>query len=78
MDGRRPTSVGTTMAETAAVAASLGLREAVNLDGGGSTTMAVGGELVNQPSGTAERPVADALVYVDEPFDPSRRGPPTA
>jgi hypothetical protein len=68
VDGRRPTSVGTTMAETAAVVGSLGLRQAVNLDGGGSTTMSVGGELVNQPSGTAERPVADALVYVDEPF----------
>jgi len=72
VDGRRPTSVGTTMAETAAVVGSLGLREAVNLDGGGSTTMAVGGELVNQPSGTAERPVADALVYVDEAFVSSR------
>lgn len=68
VDGRQPTSVGTTMAETAAIVDSLGLRQAANLDGGGSTTMSVEGELVNQPSGTAERPVADALVYVDEPF----------
>ncbi|HYO40917.1 MAG TPA: phosphodiester glycosidase family protein [Nocardioidaceae bacterium] len=68
VDGRRPSSVGTTMAETAAVVGSLGLRHAVNLDGGGSTTMSVRGVLVNRPSGSAERPVADALVYVDEPF----------
>lgn len=68
VDGRQPTSVGTTIAETAAVVSSLGLREAVNLDGGGSTTMSVRGELVNQLSSTPERPVADALVYVDEPF----------
>lgn len=68
IDGRRSTSVGTTMAETAAVVRALGLRDAVNLDGGGSTAMAVHGELVSQPSGAAERPVSDALVYVDSPF----------
>jgi hypothetical protein len=30
--------------------------------------MSVRGALVNQPSGSAERPVGDALVYVDTPF----------
>ena len=68
VDGRRTTSVGTTMEETAALVRGLGLRDAVNLDGGGSTTMSVRGALVNQPSGSAERPVGDALVYVDTPF----------
>lgn len=68
VDGRRTTSVGTTMEETAALVRGLGLRDAVNLDGGGSTTMSVRGDLVNQPSGSAERPVGDALVYVDTPF----------
>jgi Phosphodiester glycosidase len=65
IDGRRVTSVGTTMDETAAVADALGMYDAVNLDGGGSTTMSVDGELVNQPSGTTERAVGDALVYVE-------------
>ncbi|MEU6141051.1 phosphodiester glycosidase family protein [Streptomyces sp. NPDC047081] len=65
IDGRMTTSVGTTMNETAAVAAALGLRDAVNLDGGGSTTMSVRGDLVNRPSGTTERAVGDALVYID-------------
>ena len=67
IDGRRPTSVGSTLAETAAVARALGVTNAVNLDGGGSTAMAVAGQLVNQPSGSRERAVGDALVYVDGP-----------
>ena len=65
VDGRQTTSVGTTMDETAAVAHALHMRDAVNLDGGGSTTMSIRGELVNRPSGTSERAVGDALVYLD-------------
>ncbi|WFE53181.1 phosphodiester glycosidase family protein [Micromonospora sp. WMMD1155] len=68
IDGRMTTSVGTTMDETAAVAAALGLHDAINLDGGGSTTMSVEGTLVNQPSGGTERAVGDALVFVDSRF----------
>ncbi|MEV4351862.1 phosphodiester glycosidase family protein [Actinoplanes sp. NPDC049596] len=63
IDGRLTTSVGTTMDETAAVARALGLRDAINLDGGGSTTMVAGGAVVNSPSGGAQRPVGDALVW---------------
>lgn len=66
IDGRQTTSVGTTMDETAAVADALGMTESVNLDGGGSTTMArTDGTLINHPSGTngAERYVGDAVVY---------------
>ncbi|MBE1490643.1 phosphodiester glycosidase family protein [Plantactinospora soyae] len=68
LDGRMTTSVGTTMDETAAVAAALGLHDAINLDGGGSTAMSVEGALVNQPSGGTERAVGDALVFVDSRF----------
>ncbi|MFI6262192.1 phosphodiester glycosidase family protein [Micromonospora sp. NPDC051006] len=64
IDGRQSTSVGTTLDETAAVAQALGLSDAINLDGGGSTAMAAQGALVSHPSG-AERAVGDALVYVD-------------
>ncbi|MET9310820.1 phosphodiester glycosidase family protein [Kribbella sp. NPDC003505] len=67
IDGRQTTSVGTTMAETAAVADALGLHDAINLDGGGSTAMALGdGTVVNHPSSTggAERAVGDAVVFV--------------
>ncbi|MFI6675779.1 phosphodiester glycosidase family protein [Kribbella sp. NPDC050470] len=69
IDGRQTTSVGTTMDETAAVADALGLHDAINLDGGGSTAMALGdGTLVNHPSGAggAERAVGDAIVFVPE------------
>ena len=67
IDGRQTTSVGTTMDETAAVAKALGLYDAINLDGGGSTAMALGdGTVVNHPSSTggAERAVGDAVVFV--------------
>jgi len=64
IDGRRTTSVGTTLVETAQVAQSLGLQDAINLDGGGSTAMALASGLLNTPSGSVERAVGDALVYV--------------
>ncbi|MFB7574962.1 phosphodiester glycosidase family protein [Streptomyces sp. NPDC056165] len=65
IDGRMTSSVGTTMDETAAVADALGMHDAVNLDGGGSTTMSVEGALVNRPSDTTERAVGDALVFMN-------------
>jgi exopolysaccharide biosynthesis protein len=41
------------------------MRAALNLDGGGSTTMAVDGQVVNEPSdATGERPVGDALLVL--------------
>jgi len=55
------------MVETGAVAQALGMREALNLDGGGSTTMVVDDRVVNQPSdATGERPVGDALLILPE------------
>ncbi|MGW6159705.1 phosphodiester glycosidase family protein, partial [Streptomyces sp. NPDC055144] len=42
-----------------------GLRDAINLDGGGSTTMVAGGGVINAPSdATGERPVGDALLIL--------------
>jgi exopolysaccharide biosynthesis protein len=64
IDGRQAISVGTTLAETAAVAKSLGLWNSINLDGGGSSTMVVDGSVINSVSGSAERAVGDALVYI--------------
>ena len=62
-DGRNVNSLGLGIAEAAAVAKSFGLREAINLDGGGSTTMVANGNVLNTPSdATGERPVGDALV----------------
>lgn len=66
IDGRMTKSVGTTMKETAAVANYFGLVDAVNLDGGGSTTMANASGPLNTPSSKTgeQRPVGDAVVWV--------------
>ena len=63
VDGRNPGwSVGMTLREAARLMRSLGARDAVNLDGGGSSTMTVRGELVNRPSDrVGERPVSNGL-----------------
>jgi exopolysaccharide biosynthesis protein len=43
--------------------------DAINLDGGGSTTMVVKQKVVNKPSDqTGERPVSDAILL----FSPSK------
>jgi Phosphodiester glycosidase/SPOR domain len=65
IDGRAVDSLGLSIAESAAVASALGMREAVNLDGGGSTTMVVDGAVINHPSdATGERPVGDAVLVL--------------
>ncbi|WP_225823679.1 phosphodiester glycosidase family protein [Streptomyces naphthomycinicus] len=63
VDGRlKGGSEGFTLHEAAAFMQSLGAVRAMNLDGGGSTAMAVGGTLVNQPSDAAgERAVGDTV-----------------
>ncbi|AKT52339.1 phosphodiester glycosidase family protein [Arsenicicoccus sp. oral taxon 190] len=63
VDGRQVGELGLTIPEAAQVAQDLGLRDALNLDGGGSTAMVVGGRLVTHPSDAAgERAVGDAIV----------------
>lgn len=72
IDGRQVGySAGTTTRETAMLMRDLGAREAINLDGGGSTAMVVRDattgalRVVNKPSDAAgERPVADALAVL--------------
>jgi len=56
VDGRQPShSVGMTLAEAADLLLALGATEALNLDGGGSTTFTVQSRVVNQPSDVAVR-----------------------
>ncbi len=65
VDGRSTDDLGLSIPEAADVARSLGLVDAINLDGGGSTTMALGGQLISHPSdATGERPVGDALLVL--------------
>jgi exopolysaccharide biosynthesis protein len=64
VDGRQPAlSLGMSFDELKALARRLGLRSALNLDGGGSTTMVVQGFIVNHPSDdTGPRKVSDAIL----------------
>jgi Phosphodiester glycosidase len=66
VDGRNPQiSLGMTFLELQRLAARLKLTDALNLDGGGSTTMVVKGAIVNHPSdATGPRKVSDALLVM--------------
>jgi hypothetical protein len=65
VDGRSTQSVGMTLVELADFMKSLGAHHALNFDGGGSTTMVIGGTVVNTPSDrTGEREVGSALLVV--------------
>jgi hypothetical protein len=66
-DGRANDDAGLTLGELAELMASLGVQDAINLDGGGSTSLVCDGRLVNRPreqDGTeipGGRPVSTAL-----------------
>jgi exopolysaccharide biosynthesis protein len=64
VDGRQPgVSVGMNLNELAEYLLSLGAVDAMNLDGGGSTTMFLDGKVVNTPSDKeGERKVGDAIL----------------
>jgi hypothetical protein len=65
VDGRQAASVGMTLEEFGHLMLSLGAFQALNLDGGGSTTMVVDGAVANMPSDlTGERAVANCLVVL--------------
>jgi hypothetical protein len=67
LDGDAESDAGLTVAEVADLMRQAGADDAVNLDGGGSTTLvtrapgAPAATVRNHPSGTAERPVANAV-----------------
>jgi len=63
-DGRSVVSEGVSLPELASIMIDLGCVEAMNLDGGGSTQMAVGNQTVNYPSSRA-LPAILAIVHSD-------------
>jgi exopolysaccharide biosynthesis protein len=69
VDGRQPQlSIGMTFADLQGLARRLDLVNALNLDGGGSTTMWVQGSVLNSPSDVAgPRKVSDALLVFPTP-----------
>jgi exopolysaccharide biosynthesis protein len=62
IDGRKTDSVGVTLTQLASIMAQLGAVQAMNLDGGGSSSMYLDGLYVNAPSGGQPRPIADSLL----------------
>jgi hypothetical protein len=68
-DGRSRRDAGLTLVELARLMRSLGCRDALNLDGGGSTALVSGGQLQNLPRGDFEvpepggRPISTALEF---------------
>ncbi len=63
VNGRSAESVGINLLELAQMLLKFGAMDAMNLDGGGSTTMFLDGKVVNQPSDKeGERKVGDAIL----------------
>jgi Phosphodiester glycosidase len=68
-DGRSRADAGLSLAELAGLLVDLGATEAINLDGGGSTSLICAGELRNRPRADfgvplpGGRPVATAVVF---------------
>ena len=61
-DGRQPKySTGLTLYELASIFIDLGATEAINLDGGSSSTFIVNDAVINRPSGQREREVLNAV-----------------
>jgi hypothetical protein len=69
-DGRSQRDAGLTLEELARLMADFGCHTAINLDGGGSTSLISGGRLRNHPYGGVDRPepggrpVSTALLFV--------------
>ncbi len=68
VDGRQPDrSIGMSHRELAELMLELGCTDAVNLDGGGSSTLWLEGRIINVPSAGEPRPVGNALVLTYRP-----------
>jgi len=60
-------SAGMTLEELAGLMQELGAVEAMNLDGGSSTTFVLEGKLINNPAGGEEREVSNAILLRPKP-----------
>jgi len=69
VDGRQSVSSGMSLDRLAELMKSLSCVNAINLDGGGSTTIATYFGVLNSPSDGSERPVANGLAVLADPLD---------
>ena len=63
VDGRQPMSNGASLDDLAKIMQVRGCTEATNLDGGGSTTLAIFGQIMNRPSDGSERKEANGVLF---------------
>lgn len=68
-EGREVDAVGLSLEELATFLVERGAEDALNFDGGGSSTLVVDGQVLNHPTDGQERPVANALGLI-----PASRG----
>ncbi len=67
VDGRqKDLSVGMTLPELADLMLNLGCTNALNLDGGGSSTLWLAGSIMNSPSDRQERRIANGLILLQD------------
>ncbi|MHC4326301.1 MAG: phosphodiester glycosidase family protein [Planctomycetota bacterium] len=67
VDGRqKDLSIGMTLEELADFMLNLGCTEAMNLDGGGSSTFWLDGKIMNSPSDGRERHIANGLILLQK------------
>lgn len=74
VDGRTEESAGLDLYDLAKLMLELGATDAMNLDGGGSTTMFLDGKVMNKPSDKeGERKVGDAILVTLRKNPPSKK-----
>ncbi|TVU59210.1 phosphodiester glycosidase family protein [Vibrio atlanticus] len=62
--GRQPTvTEGANITDMAKIMNSLSVKDAINLDGGGSSMMVADGKRPGNSSDGSERPVSDAIIF---------------
>ncbi len=71
VDGRQASSVGVTLPQLANIMIGLGCVEAMNLDGGGSSTLVADGTVINSPSDGSERHIPTAFAVLPAPTPPA-------
>jgi len=65
VDGRQSASRGINLTDLAEILLNLGVDSALNLDGGGSSSFVVNGQLINKPvGGTSEREIVSAISVI--------------
>lgn len=75
VDGRQAFSLGASLSELAQIMVKLGCTDAINLDGGGSTSLNIRGVVVNRPSDKVERPVVNGVLFFADSNPPSDAQP---